>query len=69
MQYPVKYIHSGMRGAPVLSGTPGALIGVLDAFLLTGFGMVTAQRVTVSGGVATAHVQSGQSFDAGTVIL
>ena len=43
--FPVKYIHSDMRGAPVLSGTPGAMIGVLDAFLITGFGTVTAQRV------------------------
>lgn len=67
--FPVKYIHSDMRGAPVLSGTPGAMIGVLDAFLITGFGTVTAQRVSVAGGVATATLQSGQSFEAGSVVL
>lgn len=66
--FPVKYVHSGMRGAPVVSGTPGSRIGAIDAFLLTGFGAVTAQRVTVSGGIATATLQAGQSFEPHTVI-
>lgn len=66
--FPVKYVHSGMRGAPVVSGTPGSRIGAIDAFLLTGFGAVTAQRVTVAGGIATATLQAGQSFEPHTVI-
>lgn len=61
--FPVKYINNDMRGAPQLSGTAGTLIAVLDAFLITGFGQVTALSVTVAGGIATASLQSGQSFD------
>lgn len=67
--YPVKYINNDMRGAPVLSGTAGALISVLDAFLITGFGKVTALSVTVSGGIATASLQAGQSFNKDCVVL
>lgn len=67
--YPVKYINNGMRGAPQLSGTAGTLIAVLDAFLLTGFGQVTALSVNVAGGIATATLQSGQSFDKGGIVL
>lgn len=67
--YPVKYINDSMRGAPQLSGTAGTLIAVLDAFLLTGFGQVTALAVTVADGIATASVQPGQTFDVGCVVL
>ena len=67
--YPVKYIHNAMRGAPQLSGTAGTLIAVLDAFLLTGFGQVTALSVNVAGGIATATLQSGQSFDKDCIVL
>jgi hypothetical protein len=69
MAFPVKWIHSGMRGAPQISGTPATLIAALDAFLLNGFGQVTALSVTVSGGIATATLNSGQSFDKHTVVL
>lgn len=67
--YPVKYVNNAMRGAPVLSGTAGSLISVLDAFLVTGFGVVTAQSVTVAGGIATATVQAGSSFDKNCIVL
>ena len=60
--FPVKYIHNAMRGAPKLSGTPGAFIAVLDAFFVTGFGLVTAQSVTVAGGIATATLNAGDTF-------
>lgn len=69
MAFPVKWIHSGMRGAPQISGTPGTLIAALDAFLLNGFAQVTALSVTVSGGIATATLNSGQSFEKHTVVL
>ena len=62
MAYPVHYIHESMRGAPQLSGTRGTLIALLDAFLVTGFGQVTANGITVAGGVATASLQPGQGF-------
>ena len=58
--FPVKYINNNMRGAPQLPGTAGTLIAVLDAFLITGFGQVTALSVTVAGGIATASLQSGR---------
>lgn len=51
---PVKYFHSGMSGAPVLSGTAGALTALLDACLLNGFGLQTASSVVISNGIATA---------------
>lgn len=69
MAFPVKWIHSGMRGAPQVSGTAGTLIAALDAFLLNGFGQVTALSVTVSGGIATAALNAGQSFDKHAVVL
>lgn len=67
--FPVKYIHSAMRGAPALSGTAGTLIAVLDAFLITGFGQVAAVSVNVAGGIATATLQAGQSFDKDCIVL
>lgn len=67
-KYPVKYIHSHMRGAPVISATPGSRIAAFDAFLITGFGMVAAQSVSVTDGVATAQLPPGQSFEPHTVI-
>lgn len=62
MAPPVHYINESMRGAPQLSGTRGTLIALLDAFLVTGFGQVTANGITVAGGVATASLQPGQGF-------
>lgn len=69
MIHPVKYLHSEMRGAPAISGTPGALIGALDACMSTGFGLVTITGITVSGGVATATVAPGNSFEEGAIVL
>ena len=65
----VTYIHDQMRGAPILSGTAGALIVLLDAFLVTGWGTVTATSVSVSAGIATATLPSNSLFEAGAVIL
>lgn len=66
--FPVKHVSSTMRGAPQLSGTAGTLIAALDAFLVTGFGQVTALAVNVSGGIATATLNAGQSFDPRTIV-
>lgn len=54
----VKFMTETMPGAPVLSGTAGALISVLDALLVTGFGLRTAVSVVVAGGVATVTLSS-----------
>ena len=51
--FPVKYINNAMRGAPVLNGVAGSLIGLLDTFLVDGWGLATANSLSVSGGVAT----------------
>lgn len=67
--YPVKYINNAMRGAPQISGTAGTFIAALDAFLLNGFGQVTALSVNVSGGIATASLNAGQSFDKHAIVL
>lgn len=67
--FPVKYFHSAMRGAPVVSGTAGTMISLLDACLITGFGTVTLTGLNVSGGVASATVSAGSSFEAGAVVL
>ena len=68
--FPVKWLHSQMRGAPVKSGSGvGSIIALLKASLIDGFGTVTLTSLTVSGGVATAVVNSGESFDAHSVVL
>lgn len=67
--YPVKWMRDSMRGAPQISGTAGTLIGALDAFLLTGFGTVTALSVTVASGIGTATVNAGSYFDDYAVVL
>lgn len=54
----VKVIAENMPGAPALNGTAGTLISVLDALLVTGFGLRTATSVTVAGGVATVTLAS-----------
>jgi hypothetical protein len=69
MAIAVKYIHEGMRGAPVLSGTVGKLIALLDAFLLNGWGLVTATGINVAGGIATVGLNAGETFEVGSVVL
>lgn len=66
--YPVKWITSEMRGAPVLSGTAGTLIALLDAFLLTGWGAATAISVEVLDGVGTAIFNAGITFTQHAVV-
>lgn len=65
----VKYFHSSMVGAPVLNGTAGSLIGVLDACLVNGFGLQTATSLVIAGGVATATLPSNHPFEVDTTIL
>jgi len=65
----VKYFHSLMTGAPALSGTAGALIAVLDAVLLNGFGLGTADSLVIAAGIATVTRAAGHSQEVGTVAL
>lgn len=65
----VKYIDSTMTGAPVLNGTAGSLIGMLDACLVTGFGTATPDSVVVAGGTCTVTRAAGHPFQVGMVAL
>ena len=64
-----KSFHSAMPGAPVLSGTAGALVAVLDALLVTGFGLQSVSALNVLGGIATATVPAVPSAGVDMVIL
>ena len=57
----VNRIHESMRGAPVLNGVAGSLIGLLDTFLVNGWGLATANSLSVSGGVATLTMPTGSA--------
>lgn len=50
---PVFEFRSNMVGAPVLSGTQGSLINVLDACLVNGFGATTPTQITRDGTTVT----------------
>ena len=63
MSNTVKYFHSDMAGAPVLSGTAGAMIGVLDACLVNGWGSGTVDSVVIASGVATVTRGAGHPFE------
>ena len=65
----VKRIHESMRGAPVLNGVAGSLIGLLDTFLVNGWGLATANSLSVSGGVATLTMPAGSGFEDHCVVL
>ena len=64
---PVKYMHSGMAGAPALNGTVGSIIAILDACLINGFGLKTVDSLVVASNVATMTISTGHSFEVGSV--
>ncbi len=69
MTYPVKWMHSAMTGAPVVDNQWGALIGLLDACLISGFNVQTCNSIAVASGVATATFGSGShGFQVGQII-
>lgn len=65
----VKYINESMRGAPVLKRGAGTLIGLLDTFLVNGWGLETATSANISAGVCTINMAVGKDFEAGAVVL
>lgn len=69
MSTSVKRIESTQRGAPQISGSAGTLIAALDALFVTGWGVTTALSVNVSGGIATASLTPGETFDRDAVVL
>lgn len=65
----VKYFTSAMANAPVLSGTVGAMIALLDACLKDGFDSKTLSSLVVSGGVATATYTGTHASMVDAVVL
>lgn len=65
----VKFFHSTMPGAPAMSGTAGAMVAMLDAVLVTGFGLQTATTASVATGVCTLGTPTTPSALVGSVIL
>lgn len=65
----VKVYHSTQVGAPVLTGQAGALLAILDACLVNGFGAQTATSVVVSGGVCTVTLPSAHGLDNTSTVL
>lgn len=63
----VKYFHSAMTGAPSLNNAADAMIALLDACLVNGFGLKTLDSLVVSGGIATGTVSTGHSFEPDTI--
>lgn len=57
---------SSMTGAPVLSGTAGALRAVLKACMVDGFGAGAVATLTVAAGIATASFAGAHPYRIGT---
>lgn len=57
----VKHAYSSMAGAPVINGTAGSLIALLDACLVTGWGLKAVDSAAVSNGVCRLNFASGKS--------
>ncbi|WP_314324679.1 hypothetical protein, partial [Comamonas aquatica] len=57
----VKWAVSSMVGAPVLNGTAGSLIAVLDAFLVNGFGTKAVDSATVTDGICRMNITGGSA--------
>ena len=58
---------SSMTGAPVLSGTAGALRAVLKACMVDGFGAGAVATLTVAAGIATASFAGAHPYHIGTI--
>jgi len=65
----VKYFNSAMINAPVLSGTAGSLIALLDACLKDGFDTKTLTSLVAASGVMTATFAGTHSALIDSVVL
>lgn len=63
----VKYMHSGMTGAPSIAGVAGNMIALLDACLINGWGSNTVDSVVVASGIATVTRSAGHPFEIDSV--
>lgn len=69
MSIPVKFFHSGMAGAPVLSNNWGDMVALLDACLVNGFNLTTVTSITWAAGIATATIAAGHQYQKSQVVL
>lgn len=65
----VKWLHSGLTGAPQMQRALGAYTTILDAVLVTGFNIKTVTGATAASGLVTLPVGSGHGFTADSVVL
>lgn len=65
----VKHFNSTMTGAPVLNGLAGSFLALLDAVLVNGFDLKSANSLTVAGGIATLAFTGSHSAQGESVIL
>lgn len=63
-----KLFLSSMAGAPALSGSVGAMLGVLDACLINGFNLLTLDSLVVASNVATA-TKNGHAYVVNQVVI
>lgn len=64
----VTYFDNTMTGAPAMSGTAGAMLGVLDACLVTGFGLQAVSTLVVAAGVATVALPGVHGLKVGAYV-
>lgn len=66
----VKWAVSSMLGAPVLNGTAGSMIAVLDAFLVNGFGTKAVDNAQVTSGVCRLAITgTSAALDHSVIVL
>ena len=65
----VKHFLHTMSGAPVLNGTAGSLVALLDAVLVTGFDTKSLTSLVVASGVATASFTGTHSSTVDSVVV
>lgn len=65
----VKFTHSELPGAPVVTGTAGSRIAMLDAVLCNGWGLLPAQSASVTNGVCTLVFATSHAFEPDIVAL
>lgn len=67
---PVKWFDHKMHGLPPLSGTPGAMIAIMDAIFVDGFGATNIISINVKNKKATVVLQDGvKFFKYGVIVL
>ena len=62
MSNKVKWMHSNMAGAPVLTNNWGSLTALLDALLVNGFSLKPVLDLTRDDATATATLSPGHGF-------